>query len=61
MWRKSSKCYPHPDCVEVGTEPDTLEPRRVRVRDTKARGTGPELAFSPRAWRSFLGTVKTQV
>ena len=52
-WRKSSRCA-HGDCVEVGS------PRlaAVTVRDTKHHGTGPSLAFTPVAWRSFLAAVK---
>jgi hypothetical protein len=40
--------------VEVGS------PRlaAVTVRDTKHHGTGPSLAFTPLAWRSFLAAVK---
>ena len=52
-WRRSSRCA-HGDCVEVGS------PRlaAVTVRDTKHHGTGPSLAFTPVAWRSFLAAVK---
>ena len=36
------------ECVEVATTPGT-----VRVRDSKDR-EGPELAFTPSAWASFV-------
>jgi len=52
-WRKSSRCA-HGDCVEVGA------PRAaaVAVRDSTDHGTGPSLAFTPAAWRSFVAEVK---
>jgi Domain of unknown function (DUF397) len=52
-WRKSSRCA-HGDCVEVGSP----RPATVAVRDTKHHGTGPSLAFTPAAWRSFITEVK---
>jgi hypothetical protein len=52
-WRKSSRCA-HGDCVEVGSP----QVATVAVRDTTQRGTGPSLAFSPAAWRSFIDGVK---
>ena len=52
-WRKSSRCS-HGDCVEVGAR----RPATVAVRDTKHRGTGPSLIFTPMTWRSFIAEVK---
>jgi hypothetical protein len=52
-WRTSSRCS-HGDCVQVGS----LPARAVAVRDTKNRGAGPELVFSPSAWRSFITGVR---
>jgi hypothetical protein len=55
-WRKASYSGGQGgNCVEVGD--DT---RRVLVRDTKANGRGPVLAFAPGAWRQFTATVKAQ-
>ncbi|WNI18142.1 DUF397 domain-containing protein [Actinacidiphila sp. ITFR-21] len=47
-WRKSNVSG-ETGCVEVA-----LGLPMVGVRDTKDRGTGPILAFSPVAWTSFL-------
>jgi Domain of unknown function (DUF397) len=52
-WRTSSRCS-HGDCVQVGS----LPARAVGVRDTKNRGGGPDLVFTPAAWRSFITEVK---
>ena len=52
-WRTSSRCS-HGDCVQVGP----LPARAVGVRDTKNRGSGPDLVFAPTAWRSFITGVK---
>jgi len=52
-WRTSSRCS-HGDCVQVGS----LAARAVAVRDTKNHGAGPELVFSPAAWRSFVTGVR---
>ncbi|HEY2277291.1 MAG TPA: DUF397 domain-containing protein [Streptosporangiaceae bacterium] len=52
-WRKSSRCA-HGDCVEVGARPAAT----VAVRDTKHRGAGPRLVFTPDAWRLFVAGVK---
>ena len=57
-WRKSSRCA-HGDCVEVGSRPaTTVLAATVAVRDTKHRGTGPSLVFTPDGWRSFVAGVK---
>jgi Domain of unknown function (DUF397) len=55
-WRKSSRCA-HGDCVEVGSRPAGLA-ATVAVRDTKHRGAGPSLVFTPDAWRLFVAGVK---
>jgi len=52
-WRTSSRCS-HGDCVEVGA----LPARAVAVRDTKNHGSGPDLVFTPTAWRFFVAGVK---
>ena len=52
-WRTSSRCS-HGDCVQVGS----LPARAVGVRDTKNQGGGPELVFTPAAWRSFVTGVR---
>jgi Domain of unknown function (DUF397) len=53
-WRKSSYSgNGGSDCVEVGNDA-----RRVLVRDTKDRGQGLVLRFSPEAWRRFADLVK---
>ena len=52
-WRTSSRCS-HGDCVEVGAVPA----RAVAVRDTKNRGSGPDLLFTPTAWRFFVAAVR---
>jgi Domain of unknown function (DUF397) len=41
-------------CVEAAALPDG----EVRVRDSKAHGQGPVLAFTPHEWRIFVGAVK---
>ena len=40
-------------CVEVAFISDA-----VGVRDSKAHGEGPVLAFTPHEWRVFVGAVK---
>lgn len=52
-WRKSSRSSGNGgNCVEVA---DNL-PHIVGVRDSKDP-SGPALAFTPDAWRAFVGTV----
>ena len=60
-WRKSSRCA-HGDCVEVGSRPAAAGPAvpaaTVAVRDTRHRGAGPSLVFTPDTWRLFVAGVK---
>lgn len=49
QWIKASKSGTNGQCVEVMTTEDS-----VRVRDTKADGTGPELVFTHAEWTAFL-------
>jgi hypothetical protein len=54
IWRKSSYSSDNGgECVEVASTAET-----VAVRDTKQRGTGPVLRFTPAAWRRFASQVK---
>lgn len=55
-WHKSSRSTDREDCVEQGIAPET---GTVGVRDTKAKGNGPILEFSPGAWAAFIGSVTT--
>ena len=49
QWRKSSYSGgANTECVEVAFAPEV-----VGVRDSK--NTAPRLAFTPTAWRAFLG------
>jgi Domain of unknown function (DUF397) len=53
-WRKASySSNGGATCVEVADHANL-----VLVRDTKDRGHGPVLQFSPNAWRRFTGRVK---
>ena len=40
-------------CVEV-----SLQPGGIGVRDSKQRGAGPVLAFTPHEWDVFVAGVK---
>ncbi|MFC6364073.1 DUF397 domain-containing protein [Nonomuraea thailandensis] len=52
-WRKSSLSgSTGGGCVEARLAGGSIE-----VRDSKARGAGPVLTFTPREWRAFLGGV----
>lgn len=56
-FRKSSYsggCSAMHECVEAGHGPGV-----VGVRDTKDRGHGPVLEFSPAAWRAFTAGLKS--
>lgn len=53
-WRKSSYSSGTGNCVEVA-----VADASVRVRDSKQRGRGPVLEFSPAEWAAFLRLAKT--
>ena len=53
-WRKSRYSDDKGECVEVGQFPAG----DMAVRDTKADGAGPVLAFSCEAWSAFVADVK---
>lgn len=57
-WRKSRRSGGQGGaCVEVATNLVARD-GRVYVRDTKARGSGPVLAFTPAEWEAFTGGVR---
>jgi len=53
-WRKSSLSSGGDNCVEVGFGDDGT----IGVRDTKQKGRGPVLVFTPSEWEAFLGGVR---
>jgi hypothetical protein len=53
-WRKSSLSSGGDNCVEIAVAPDGS----VGVRDSKQRGQGPVLEFTPTEWEAFVGGVK---
>ncbi|GAA1830160.1 hypothetical protein GCM10009735_77340 [Actinomadura chokoriensis] len=55
-WRKSSHSAPDGECVEIGRS----SVGNIGVRDTKQRGTGPILDFTPREWATFLQAVRSR-
>lgn len=52
-WRKSSYSSGTGNCVEVA-----VTDASIRVRDSKQRGRGPVLEFSPADWAAFLRLAK---
>ena len=56
IWRKSTRSGGNGgDCVEVAAN----VPGIVAVRDSKDP-SGPVVALTPRQWREFLSSVKSQ-
>jgi hypothetical protein len=51
-WQKSTRSGAN-GCVEARLNGSTIE-----VRDTKADGTGPVLAFTTDEWTAFIGGIK---
>jgi uncharacterized protein DUF397 len=52
-WKKSSLSSGGDNCVEVAFAADGS----VGVRDSKQKGLGPILEFTPAEWEAFLGGV----
>lgn len=56
-WHKSSYSGGNnEDCVEQGLDATS---GAVGVRDTKQKGAGPILGFSPEGWGAFVASVKS--
>jgi hypothetical protein len=53
-WHKSSWSSYNGSCVEVAE----LQGNVVCMRDTKANGMGPVLAFTYPEWNSFLSSIR---
>jgi len=59
VWKKSPESGPWTDnCVEVAGGQNLEE---ILVRDTKDKGNGPVLHYTPAEWRAFIGGVKLGV
>ena len=54
QWRKSTRSNGQGACVEVATNLADM----VAVRDTKDKGTGPILVFTPDQWDAFISGTK---
>ena len=52
-WRKATASNFNGSCVEAG-QGDAA----ISVRDSKHRGAGPVLTFTPAAWRKFISSLK---
>jgi Domain of unknown function (DUF397) len=52
-WKKSTLSSGGDNCVEVAFAADGS----VGVRDSKQKGLGPILEFTPAEWEAFLGGV----
>jgi hypothetical protein len=53
-WHKSSRSSSQGNCVEVADNLDGI----VAVRDTKDKGNGPILTFTPSEWAAFIAGAK---
>jgi Domain of unknown function (DUF397) len=53
-WQKASVSGPNGSCVEAGTGSCGM----IHVRDSKDKA-GPQLRFTPAAWRAFLDGIRT--
>jgi hypothetical protein len=53
-WRKSTLSSGGDNCVEIAFAADGS----IGVRDSKQKGQGPVLEFTPAEWDAFLGGVK---
>ncbi|HEV3380087.1 MAG TPA: DUF397 domain-containing protein [Trebonia sp.] len=54
-WRKASYSNGSGDCVEVGHLLGL-----VAIRDTRQRGHGPVLAFTPEQWHRFTAELRSE-
>ncbi|MEE4595770.1 DUF397 domain-containing protein [Streptomyces sp. DSM 41524] len=53
QWRKATKSQGNGECVEVA-----FLDSAVAMRDTKNKGRGPVLVFTPAEWDAFLDGAK---
>jgi Domain of unknown function (DUF397) len=54
QWKTSTRSSGNGQCVEVATNLTGV----VAVRDTKDKGIGPVLTFTPDEWNAFIGGAK---